>query len=632
MSSTCSLRQLLPYVIILCVASSVILRFDLHRGPIGIIFKQPDSQCFPWKSTPNRTTRAYECPNYSKMSSLVWTYDGTGFNKYLQWIVTRKLVNVQIIRLNDRCQITYQHFYSVISTDQTFIQVYIMPLSVSLADQSQCAIKINQIANNNVGRVAQIYFKRKSIEPTFFFQQLDSLPFYINFTASMDTLRFRWIEKTDYLMSNRWAVLYSEDLIKPDLTECEKMLMKLFRFLGMDTSSTMIKNIIEYDSHRFIDDATWWDQSDVAQRILNNSLPSPPSTLNYSNDFYHLHGNRSFIDYLYTSRRCFSQGVFPQLQVDTMTNRSSTDKPDRCVRKPFDCAFSDLYSFADREQIYQSVDSEHYFNHNTLKCGFAVPSIFDQVRRRYARNHTCQTIILTSIFNCYDPLPEVSEDILPSFCFVALLDTKTIEGLKNHYKTKTRIDWDIIDLGANGSPFSVPVKSIESLKILGERLFPLAKWIIWLDGKAHIYSIIQIIIEARAPVMGAAHPDENRTSASEIDLTVIRVTHKEGGPSQRLNDSIMDIELQAEEYKRDDFYRRSNGLGLKLFDIAVFIYRNNHPCIDRYLCAWHNEVNYYSYRGQLSVYYPAVRLSLTNYLHFLATKFYQTFLHFSICS
>ena len=58
-----------------------------------------------------------------------------------------------------------------------------------------------------------------------------------------------------------------------------------------------------------------------------------------------------------------------------------------------------------------------------------------------------------------------------------------------------------------------------------------------------------------------------------------------------------------------------------MYDIAVFLYRNNHPCIFRYLCGWHNEVNYYSFRGQLSVYYAAVRLNLTDYLHFLPESF-----------
>ena len=631
MYSISSFQQILPYLIILCLTATVLLRYNLHRLPLDLIFKESDNECFTWKSTPNRTTGPYECPRYAQMSSLVWTYEGAGFLKYLQWIVTRKLANVRITRLNDHCQITYQHSYSTIDTIPTFIQVYIIPLSVTFINQSRCAIKIDQIASNNVGRVSQLHFKRKSIQSTFFFQQLDALPFYTNFSSVIGTLRFRKVERTDYLQSARWTTIYADDLIKSNLIDGEKLLKNLLRLLGMNTASPMMESIIEYDLHRFTEDATWWDQSDVAQRVLTNSIPSAPPKFSYSNDFYHVHGNRSFIEYLYRSRRCVTDGVFAQLQTNTTTNRSSTDQPDRCPRKPFDCAFSDLYSFADREQIYTQYDSQHYFNENTVKCGFAVPSIYDQVRRRYARNHTCETIVFTSVINCYDPLPEISGEVLPSFCFVALVDRKTAEGLKNHYKSKLRIDWDIIDLGINATPFSVPVKSVEALKILGSRLFPLAKWILWLDGKAHLYTITEILTEARAPVLGAAHPDDNRTSASEIDQTIIRVTHKEVTPTVRWNHSIEDIKLQEAEYARDGFYGRSNALGLRLYDIAVFLYRNNHPCIDRYLCAWHNEINYYSYRGQLSVFYPGVRLTVTDYLQFMPKKNYLTFLHFAIC-
>jgi hypothetical protein len=415
------------------------------------------------------------------------------------------------------------------------------------------------------------------------------------------------------------------------LIDCEKILTNFLSLLGLNISSTELKTIIEYDSHRFITDATWWDQSEVAEHLLTNSIPSRPSNLTYSNDFYHLHGKHSFIKYLQKNRQCYNEGLFTQLQFNAIINRSSTDKPERCSSKPFDCAFSDLYSFADREQMYQPYDTDHYFNDKSLKCGFIVPSIFDKIRTRYARNHTCETIVFTSILNCYDPLPKVNGIILSSFCFVALLDTKTIDGYRKFYKTESNIEWDFIDLGIDATPFSVPAKSIETLKIVGQRLFPLAKWIIWLDGKAHITDISQLLAQAHAPVIGAAHPDGKRTSESEVSPTIDHISNREKQFPQRLNHSISDMKLQEQEYKHDGFYNRSNALRLKMYDIAIFLYRNNHPCISRYLCGWHNEVNYYSYRGQLSVYYSAVRLNVTDYLQFLPNKFYTTVGHQTVC-
>ena len=117
----------------------------------------------------------------------------------------------------------------------------------------------------------------------------------------------------------------------------------------------------------------------------------------------------------------------------------------------------------------------------------------------------------------------------------------------------------------------------------------------------------------------------------QLDLTIGRLYLREKPLSERMNHSLRDIKLQEDEYRQDGFYSRSKALGMKMFDIAVFMYRNNHPCVARYLCGWHNEVNYYSYRGQLSVFYPAVRLNLTSYLHYLPGRFYSTTGHRSVC-
>jgi hypothetical protein len=152
----------------------------------------------------------------------------------------------------------------------------------------------------------------------------------------------------------------------------------------------------------------------------------------------------------------------------------------------------------------------------------------------------------------------VQSGLLPSFCFVALLDTKTFNAHKKLYSNKSKIPWDLIDLGVDATPFSVAAKSTETLKIVGQRMFPLAKWIIWLDGKAHIKDIAGLLLQARAPVIGAAHPDGGRTSANEVGPTIGRLGYREKPFSQRLKNSVRDILLQEKEYQRDGFYSRSN--------------------------------------------------------------------------
>jgi hypothetical protein len=514
-----------------------------------------------------------------------------------------------------------------------------MSLSANFNDESICSIKINQIANINLKHINQLYFKRKSVNATVFFQQLDLMKTNQNFTFNANVFLKEPIEKANYItnrvssyfVSTEWIVIDSEDLIKENLIECEKVLTNFISLLGLNTSTKIIKAIIKYDSHQFLEDAIWWDQSEVAERILNMSIPFRSSNLTYSNDFYYLHGNRPFTQYLFENRQCYNAGIFTQMQFETIPNRSSTEKPERCSSKPFDCAFSDLYSFSDREQIYQPYNTSNYFNTKSVKCGFVIPSIFDKVRNRYGRNHTCQTMIFTCVTNCYDPLPQIEGLILPSFCFVALLDTKTMNTYKKMYPTNASIKWDLFDLGSDATPFSVAAKSTETLKIVGERIFPLAKWIIWLDGKAKIRNIRELLIQAQAPVISAPHPFGGRTPESEVRVTINHLRSRYKVQPQPHDNWILDITLQQQEYQRDGFYAQSHALQLKMYDIAIFIYRNNHPCIFRYLCGWHNEVNYYSYRGQLSVYYAAVRFNLTNYLHFLPRKFYTTFYHRRVC-
>jgi hypothetical protein len=424
--------------------------------------------------------------------------------------------------------------------------------------------------------------------------------------------------------SIKWKVIHSEDLIHSNLIDCERSLKDFLSLLGYNTATKKLKQIIQYDSHRFIEDATWWDQSEVAERFVTKSIPSRPSSLTYSNDFYHLHGNRSFVEYLSDNRQCYNDGTFAQIHSERTPNRISTDKPNLCLSKSFDCAFSDIYSFSDREQLYEQD------NEKPIKCGFAIPSIFDKVRQRYGRNQTCETIIFTSITNCYDPLPTIESSILPSFCFVALLDTRTFKSLERRSKA-SNIKWDLIDLGSNASLFSFPAKTIETLKTLGQRMFPLAKWIIWLDGKAYLINILQVLIEAQASAFSARHTEVDRTSAIEVNYTIERIRDREQSFTENFNKSVMDIKRQEKEYQRDGFYSRSDALNLRLYDIALFLYRNNHPCTFRYLCGWHNEINYFAYRGQLSVYYSAVRLNITNHLYYLPRKYYHTMMHMPVC-
>lgn len=642
-------RRLFLYTLLLGSLATISINFYRSTYKSGIVFypETNNSLCLKWESADRIQRRPPNCLPNERILSTVWTHDGTGLMKYIQWIVTRKLGNVRILQLNDDCEIIHENSFFSNPKNDMFVQIFIVSLASNFNDKSQCSTNLEEIIKFGMGKSNQIYFKRKSIRATVGYQYLDTMRYRHNGTFNRNISSRATLEKATFLTQRfinyfkttgktKSVIMDSEDLIHVDLIQCEKMLRDFILLLQLDTTAQILKDIIEYDSYQFIEDAIWWDQTETIERILSKSLPSIPQSFTYSRDFYHFYANHSFTKYISDSRQCYRNGVFPQMQHETITNRSSTDKPERCSQKQFDCAFSDIYSFSDREHLYQPYPTDAYFNQNTIRCGFAVSSVFDKVRQRYGRNHTCETIVFTCITNCYDPVPIVQDAVPPNVCFVALLDTNTANAFKVHYPSGHRspgskAQWEFFDLGKIGSIFRVAAKATETLKIVGHRMFPVAKWIVWLDGKAFIINIKEVLSLARSPVVGLHHSDFTRTSAKEVNLTLNRVRDGEVANSLRLNTTLQEIYLQEAEYTRDGFYNRSDMLGLPLFDIAIFTYRNNHPCAYRYLCGWHNEINYFSYRGQLSVYYSAERLNVTDYLTFIPRRLYHTMAHNKMC-
>ena len=98
----------------------------------------------------------------SLIKSVVWSHEGTGIVKYVQWMVTRRLVNIRLTRLDRDCHSTHDNLFHTNSTDRTFIQVFLIPFSANLTDQSNCSKKITQAVYTNVGYINHIYFRRNS--------------------------------------------------------------------------------------------------------------------------------------------------------------------------------------------------------------------------------------------------------------------------------------------------------------------------------------------------------------------------------------------------------------------------------------------------------------------------------------
>ncbi|UJR07127.1 hypothetical protein I4U23_011415 [Adineta vaga] len=164
-----------------------------------------------------------------------------------------------------------------------------------------------------------------------------------------------------------------------------------------------------------------------------------------------------------------------------------------------------------------------------------------------------QVIIFTVITNCYDHLPEVQGTVLPSFCFVALLDKQTIRAI---------------------IPSTAAAKTTETLKTLGQRMFPLAKWIIWLDGKG---------CGCESGYTLNPHPELTLYCIYEESFTYIAILSRVGtatiygaGAGVILNVALMHAKLSKEQYNEykiwDQAYRLCHSQTQNRVDKFTFLF------------------------------------------------------------
>lgn len=168
-------------------------------------------------------------------------------------------------------------------------------------------------------------------------------------------------------------------------------------------------------------------------------------------------------------------------------------------------------------------------------------------------------------------------------------------------------NWTLLPVGV--PPFENPNKASEHVRVLGLRVFPRARWIVWTDGKFRrmmppFYvdgrganaSVLDVAI---APVMMKKHPWMQRV-AGEFDATLSHL-----GNRAFKEKSLPEIRAQRKVYESEG--RLDVPLDPNLLDIAVIAYRNHVPAVRRFYCAWLNDISQFSHRGQLSVLYAAYR-------------------------
>ncbi|KAF2324489.1 hypothetical protein GH714_014784 [Hevea brasiliensis] len=221
---------------------------------------------------------------------------------------------------------------------------------------------------------------------------------------------------------------------------------------------------------------------------------------------------------------------------------------------------------------------------------------------------TCKVVVSTCAFGGGDDLYQpigMLDTSLQKVCYVAFWDEITLaaQELKgrrigeDHFIGKWRIvvvrDLPFIDQRLNGK---IP-------KMLGHRLFPHAKFSIWVDSKSQFRRDPLGVLEAllwRSNSVLAISQHGARSNVYEEATAVVK-KHKA---------SPEEVEVQLTQYRQDGLPEDKRFNGKKALNEASVIVREHTPLTNLFMCLWFNEVVRFTSRDQLSFPYVLWRLKL----------------------
>ncbi|WCJ35312.1 hypothetical protein M5689_016576 [Euphorbia peplus] len=221
---------------------------------------------------------------------------------------------------------------------------------------------------------------------------------------------------------------------------------------------------------------------------------------------------------------------------------------------------------------------------------------------------TCKAVVSTCAFGGGDDLYQpigMTETSLQKVCYVAFWDDVTLaaqelngHGLgENNFIGKWRIvivkDLPFTDQRLNGK---IP-------KMLAHRLFPHAKYSIWVDSKSQFRRDPLGVMEAllwRSSSVLAISQHGARSNVYEEAVAVVK-KHK-AEPEE--------VDIQINQYRQDGLPEDKRFDGKKALNEASVIVREHTPMTNLFMCLWFNEVVRFTSRDQLSFPYVLWRLKM----------------------
>ncbi|KAH9307620.1 hypothetical protein KI387_035531, partial [Taxus chinensis] len=273
--------------------------------------------------------------------------------------------------------------------------------------------------------------------------------------------------------------------------------------------------------------------------------------------------------------------------------------------------------FAGHQSLDEREASFHARNQK-IHCGFVngpkgSPSTgFDLSQEDAHFLNTCHIAVSSCIFGNSDnlrtpPGKKVTQSSKKNVCFVMFVDERTLNTMSaegRHPDDKGYIGlWKIVLV--KNLPYTDMRRSGKVPKLLTHRLFPSARYSIWLDSKLRLQSDPLLILEYFLWRRGSEYAISNHYDRHCVWEEVIQ-----NKKLNKFNHSIIDEQFAF--YQSDGLPRFNATDPNKLLPSHVpegsFIVRAHTPMSNLFSCLWFNEVDRFTPRDQLSFAYTYLKL------------------------
>ncbi|KAK8954117.1 hypothetical protein KSP39_PZI001751 [Platanthera zijinensis] len=252
-----------------------------------------------------------------------------------------------------------------------------------------------------------------------------------------------------------------------------------------------------------------------------------------------------------------------------------------------------------------------------VHCGFIQNggARMDPMDAEYAKK--CRFVVASGIFDGYDVPHQPANISLRSqklFCFIMVVDEASLDFIKRNVSVRADKDggkwvgiWRIVTL--RHSPYDEPRRNGKVPKILAHRLFPQAKYSIWIDGKMELIVDPLLILERYLwrgkHTFAIAQHKHHRSIYEEADAIKRR---------KRYARPLVDLQMKIYVYEGMEPWSTKKRTLSDVPEGAVII-RKHTALNNLFSCLWFNEVNLFTPRDQVSFGYVVYRLGDAFKLH-----------------